>query len=82
MQQRLSPRPATAPSPEHQATADRAEQRGVDRYAHWHWGWIGIFVEILGLARSANERDLDQVCRHARHLQAIVERLRPQGSAA
>jgi len=38
-------------------------------------GWYDVFVEILALAGAANRRDLDEVERHANHLQDIVMRL-------
>ncbi len=82
MQQRLSFRPTTAPSLEQQSAADRAEQRRVDRYMHWHWGWIGVAIELIGLARGWQARDIDQVSRHSRHLEAVLVRLRSQEPAA
>jgi hypothetical protein len=81
MQPTSSTRPATTPTIEQQASADRAEQHRVDLYARWHWGWVGIAIEVIGLARGWQARDIDEVSRHSRHLEAILVRLRAQEPA-
>lgn len=74
MHQRRCPRSITI-APEQQNAADRAEARGIAVMSARRRGWYDVFVEILALAGAANRRDLDEVERHANHLQDIVMRL-------
>lgn len=80
MEQRRSQRSSTY-APELVDAADRAEQRGVDRFRHRRLAWVAVYIEIVSIAESAKKHDLSATWLHAAHLVGALLRLGLEGAA-